>query len=402
MLLHTRLLSPSFGYVRQRFLACPCIRCFSTIRTDLERWQRRSHRLTQLQRAIRFLPVQAIPVDGKDVKLPLPAVEAARSPSQGELAYLVGFFDGDGCVSMKKETGEMRLSIGQNVNSAEVLLHFRSLLGGSVCRQSASTGSKRAKVQWRVCGSKMTAAAETLSRVPSIKRAQLLLAIQGTIPKNNRATVAGDLQVFKQRQHVPDQRAECSWSYFAGFFDAEGSILICPTSTSLRLEVKQVNPCMLVHLLRFLGENRLQGWSLHHHAYSALVCNNLRDCKQTLELLIANGLLVKGKQAELDPKLHVENHLRIRDAISSLKGLQGRYTRLDKDDIARAREIQSLRMRLRYISAPEQAALLSQIEKLRAEHNLQKLITRCSLLRKDLRQSLRQGGQVVSPINCYA
>ena len=79
-------------------------------------------------------------------------------------------------MSMKKRLGKIQLSIGQNVHSAKVLLHFHSLLGGSDSRCSLSTGSRKAEVRWQVWGSKMTAAAETLSRVPSMKQAQLLIA----------------------------------------------------------------------------------------------------------------------------------------------------------------------------------------------------------------------------------
>ena len=115
-----------------------------------------------------------------------------------------------------------------------------------------------------------------------------------------------------------------------------------------------------------------------------------------MELLLANGLLVKRKQAELALSITAENHLGIRDAISSLKGLQGRYQRLDSAGITRGREIQRLRERLRNNFGPEHASLLSQIEELRAEHNLQKLVSRCDLLRKDMRRCLSEGGQVLS------
>ena len=108
----------------------PILLCFSTFGTDLDRWQRRCDRLTQLQRRIRFPRLETIIVDGKDIKLPLPAVEPGRSPNQEELEYLVGFFDGDGCVSMKTDTGAVQLVISQNIDSAEVLLLFRSFLGG--------------------------------------------------------------------------------------------------------------------------------------------------------------------------------------------------------------------------------------------------------------------------------
>ena len=367
------------------------------IASELERWQRRCDRFTQLQRRIQFPPLRVLAVDGKDIKLPLPAVDAARSPSQEELEYLVGFFDGDGCVSLDKNTGVVHLKISQNIDSAEVLLQFRSLLGGGISRHSASTGSHKAAVQWRVFGSKMTAAAETLSRVPSMKQAQLLLAKQGRVAENDRARVWECLKTFKRRQHVPDRWSECSWPYFSGFFDAEGSITVLSASAGLQVSMDQVNPCVLVHLLRFLREKGLRTWSLHHRtSCSSLVCANVKDSKKTLELLLAHGLLVKQKQANLALSLSAENHLQIRDAISSLNGLQGRYTRLDSDGIARAREIKRLQNRLYRQTGPEHASLFSRIEELRAEHKLQKLISRCNLLRKDMRQSLRHGGEVVS------
>ena len=341
-------------------------------------------------------------MNGEAVKLPLPAVEAVCSPRQEELEYLVGFFDGDGCVSMKEKTGEVQLVISQNIDSAEVLLRFRSLLGGSVYRHSAPTGSKKAQVQWRVYRSNMVAAAaETLSRVPSMKKAQLLIAAKGNVPKSDRPRLAQCLRMFKRRQHVPDEWLECSWPYFAGLFDAEGCILVRPSSVSLKLRLVQVNPCVLVHLVTFLHAKQIRRWAVYHGPSSSeLVCSNLWDCKQTLELLLENGLFVKRRQALLALALKAENDLQIRDAISSLKGLQGRYKRLDSAGVSRAREIKRLQDRLHYIAGPERATMMSQIDELRAEHNLQKLISRCDLLRKDMRQSLRQGGRMVPPTTC--
>ena len=228
----------------------PILRCFSTFGTDLDRGQRRCDRLTQLQRRIRFPRLQTINVNGHDIKLPLPAAEPVRTPAQEELEYLVGFFDGDGCVSMNRKTGEAQLAIGQNVDSAEVLLHFRSLLGGSICRHSASTGSHKAMVRWQVYGPKMKAAAETLCRVPSMKQAQLLIAANGSVADNDSARVAERLQTLKGSQHVLDQWSDCSWPYFAGFFDAEGCIRVRPLHAGLQLSLDQVNPCVLVRLFR--------------------------------------------------------------------------------------------------------------------------------------------------------
>ena len=391
-------MSALFGNARSKALETRLILCtFSTSGTDLDRWQRRCDRLTQLQRRIRFPPLEMITVDGEDIKLPLPTVEPVHTPSQEELGYLVGFFDGDGCVSLKKHTGAVQLTISQNIDSAEVLLRFRSMLGGGIGRHSASTGSRKAAVKWRVYGSKMTAAAAALSTMPSMKQAQLLMAKQGYIAENDRARVWQCLKMFKRRQHVPDQWSECSWPYFAGFFDAEGSITVLPAYAGLQLSMSQMNPCVPVHLLRFLREKGLRTWSLHHGtSCSSLVCTNVKESKKTLELLLAHGLLVKHKQANLALSLSAKNHLDIRDTISSLNGLQGRYKRLDSDGIDRAREIERLRKRLYRLTGPERAALHSQLEELRAEHKLQKLISRCDLLRKDMRQSLRHGGEVVS------
>ena len=184
---------------------------------------------------------------------------------------------------------------------------------------------------------------------------------------------------------------------FAGFFDAEGCIIVHPSCAGLQLKLKQVSPCMPLALLRFLHETQLPRWSLYHYAsHAALVCPNLMECKKTLEQLLANGLLVKRKQAELALSLTAENQLCIREAISSLNGLQGHYKRLDSDGVVRAREIQRLQTRLHRLAGREHASLLSQLEELRAEHRLQKLISRCDLLGKDMRRSLRQGGRVVS------
>ena len=301
---------------------------------------------------------------------------------------------------MTKKTGEVQLAVFQNIDSAEVLLHFRSLLGGRVGRQSASTGSRKALLQWRVYGPKMTVAADMLSRVPSMKQTQLLLPTKARVAENDRARVGQCLQMLKLQQHVPNQWSACSWPYFAGFFDAdEGCTRVTLNCAGLQLRLGQVSSCLLVSIFGFLQENEMHSWSLHHRAAcSSLLCSKMPDCKKTLDLLLANGL--KRQQAQLALTLSAENHLQIRDAISSMKGLQGRYGRLDTDGIARARNIHSLQLRLRYTSGAEDATMLSQLQKLRAEHRLQRLISRCDLLRKDMRRSLRQRGEAVSATNC--
>ena len=164
----------------------------------LERWQRHREFLAQRLRRIRLPPVKTITVDDRSFTLPLPATEPLQTPSWQKLEYLVGFFDGDGCVSLDTTAGRMQLSICQNVDSADVLLGFRAFLGGGVYRDSAATGTRKATVQWRIYGSKMTAAAEILSRVPSMKREQLLIAAQGNVPQHARARLDAELKRLRE------------------------------------------------------------------------------------------------------------------------------------------------------------------------------------------------------------
>ena len=362
--------------------------------TELGRWQRLCDRLTLLQRRIRFPAVETFTVNGQSYELPLKSIRPARAPNAQDLQYLAGFFDGDGCVGVHGQTGQMGLIVSQNIDSAEVLLHFRSCLGGGIYRQSVATGSKKAKLQWEVVGSKMRDAAAALSRVPSMKQAQLFIATSGNVAQSDRLRVAKELAALKQRQHVPDQWTVCLWPYFAGFFDAEGSI-VCRPVFGIHLRVGQVNRGVLKHLRGFLHGNQLESWSLYRHTHcSELVCSNLKECKRTLELLLLHGLRVKREQAELALALTPENHLQTRDAISALNGWQGRYRRLDRDGIARTAEIQKLQKRLYHQEGLEYTSLQHQLDHLRSEHALQKLISRCNMLRKDLRKAFRQGGQL--------
>lgn len=363
--------------------------------SELNRWQRRCDRLTQLQRKISFPPLETIVVNGETIKLPLPAVEPVCSPNQEELEYLVGFFDGDGCVTMNKQTGHFQLSISQSVDSVQVLLHFRTMLGGGVYKKGRATGCQKATVQWSIKGTKMRQAAMSLSRLPSMKQAQLLIAGRGKVALNDRALMERTLRSFKQKHHVPRPLPRCSWPYFAGFFDAEGCVSV-GANHGLRLQLEQVNPGVLVQLQSFLYRNQLQSWSLNHYARrSALTCWNLDERKKSLERLLASGLLVKRQQAELAVSLTASNHLRTRDAISALNGWQNCYQRLDREGARRAAEIKRARERIRWRmgSGQEHGALQRQLDELRSEHVLQNLIARCSLLRKNMRRALREGGK---------
>ena len=335
-------------------------------------------------------------MDGVTHELPLPAVGPLQRPSQQELEYLVGFFDGDGCISMVKSTGQVLLTITQSVDSVDVLLHFRSLLGGGVSRRSASTGTKKATLLWCVYGSKMKHAAAALSKAPFMKQAELWIARQGNVAEHDRAVLSEELRRLKQPDYVPHQLPQCSWPYFAGLFDAEGSISIDCRSTSCLLALGQSNPFILAQLLKFLRKRRLQSVSVYQYKnVSVLSCSNFTEAKRTLKLLLANGLRVKAKQAELVLNLTTDNHLETRGGIVSLNGLQNRYKRLDGQGIARAKDIHRIQQQIQYRRksfGEQHDAVQRELDELRERHKLKSLISQCSLLRKDIRKALREGG----------
>ena len=364
----------------------------------IERWERHCNRLMQLQRRIRFPPLESFTVGDKTYMLPLKALgPPSHLPTQQELEYIAGFFDGDGCVSMRKRTGQMSMSISQALDSVGVLIHFRDSLGGGVYRGGGQTGTRQALLQWQVCGKAMQHAAQVLCKVSSRHRAQLRIAAAGTIAEADRSDVAQKLRLLKQKDNVPAS-FHCSWSYFAGFFDAEGSISVFGSHVGLHLQVEQKNPFVLQELHSFLHEGELTKWKLRLRAngFSTLVCTDLATCKLTLRHLLDAGLDLKQRQAALALSLSTDNDKHVREAIIGLNGLQNSYKRLDDAGIDRAKEIKLLCGKCRKASSKQEGELLQvKLEGLREEHKLQNLITKFKRLRGSIKQSLKDGGFMV-------
>ena len=373
-------------------------RCFATA-SEWKRWQRRCDRLTKLQQRITFPPLKSIAVEGVTHTLPLKAVgPPERNPTQEELEYLVGFFDGDGCVTMKSQSGEIFLRITQSMDSAQILLLFRDKLGGGVSKKASGTGKTRATLRWQVSGSKMRHVAALLARIPSMKQAQLKIAAGGKIARPHRERIREQLFQMKQKDHIVKQ-LKCTWSYFAGFFDAKGSVTAKALSVALELQVTQPNPFVLERLLRLLHDGKLDLWRLQNDGNCAtLSCTDLATSKQTLKRLLDHGLLVKQKQAKLALSLNAANHKKVREAIMELNGWQKKYNRLDEEGVRRAKELKSLQRKMRKTSCTmEQEQLQDTIQVLREEHVFQRLVSKCHLMRKDIRKMLSEGAFVSPP-----
>ena len=321
-----------------------------------------------------------------------------RHPTQEELEYLVGFFDGDGCVTMDSTTGSIRLGVTQSIESAEVLFQYRKLLGGGICKQSNGTGKRKAMLQWQVSGWNMRHVAALLGQIPSMKQAQLIIAAGGNIAGPRRERIGEQLFHLKQEDHIA-KMLKCTWAYFAGFFDAEGSVTVTPLSVGLKLQAKQLNPFVLQRLLGFLHDSGLDRWWLRHDAKSAqLVSSDLATSKQTLKHLLDHGLLVKQKQAQLALSLNTANHQQVREAVMNLNGWQKKYNRLDEEGLIRAKEINALQIKSsRSTCLKKQELLQDTIQVLREEHVFQKLVSKCHLIRKDIRKMLSEGAFVSPP-----
>ena len=367
-------------------------RCLATA-SEWNLWQRRCDRLTWLQQRIKFPLATSFTAEGVTYKLPLKAVgPPEKEPTQEELEYLVGFFDGDGCVTMKSTSGQISLQIGQSSDSAQVLLLFRDMLGGGVSKLCNGTGQNKAALRWQAYGSTMHRAALLLSRVPSMKQQELQIAAGAPIDRADRAKVAEQLKAFKRKDYSPTNLT-MTWPQFAGFFDAEGSVCISPSCTAIKLSIFQANPCVLRHLLMFLHTNGLERWRFFAHGERAsLCCTELATAKRTLELLLSNGLLVKKMQAKLALALNASNHQQVRKDIMNLNGWQCRYARLDEEGSLLAKRIKALQAKSYRISCEKgKEQVGNQIQDLKEELAFHKLVSRCRYLRKHIRQSLIEG-----------
>ena len=297
---------------------------------------------------------------------------------------------------MQKSSGSVSLRVDQSVSSVNVLLHYRNVFGGGIYAGHKQTGLRQATLSWRIGGVAMKRAASLMACVPSMKRAQLQIAAASqNVFQDKRFTMGADLRALKSKGHAPVDMS-ISWPFVAGFFDAEGYIGVEGRCVTVFLTITQANAHVLECILSFLQNSSLERWCLYQHSNGfVLRCSHGETSKRTLEHMLAHGLSVKRRSAELALSLNVQNHLETRQAISELGGRQSRYTRLDQDGILRSRQIQSLQGKMYNASCEKMRDNLGQdIQRLQEEHALQKLISQCRLLRSDIRRRLFDGGIV--------
>ena len=370
---------------------------------SLEKLQRRRERLEGLLARIQRPRLESFEVDGKRYQLPLSAKDAEiENCCEDKLAYLAGFFDGDGCVLLSKTTGGFTLAISQSVNGAKTLMRFRQHFGGSINRKQDGNGFTRPVLRWLLCGEAMKRASTLLTKHSRTKRSQLQISARGNVEKAARLQVADELKLLKSGDYVPDNR-QLSWQYLAGFFDAEGCIKVLPNSASIALDLWQVKPAILMQILSYLHRQQHQSWKMYttaclspNNSTTCLIkCYGTDECKRILQELLAHGLQQKREQANLATDLTSENHVEIRDALFQLVGQQSRYNRLDSMGMEISKQILQARNRLRSKTGQaNRATLEEELSLLKKKREIQKLQSSCEMMCSDLRTLLKQGASI--------
>ena len=357
--------------------------------------QRLCEKLERLQSRVVCPPLTSFTEGGEVYQLPLKvAMPRAAPPTRKELDYLVGFFDGDGSVSLNG-TGKVSLQVDQNIDGARVLLRFRAAFGGGIYISHHATGRTKAVLKWQVRADKASAAANVLAGVPSMKQAQLEIAARGKALQEDLSMHARALDALKSRDHRP-AGLECSWAYLAGLFDADGCIGVRPVIAGLSLSVVQKNKFILSRVHDFLQRQELRCQLYASPRYIRLDCFELASCKQILKQLLLNGLEVKKEQAQLALTLTATNHVQLREQLSDLKGHQARYKRLDEAGMNRAKEILKMRYELRKPSSQQaKANMEKELQALLQEHSREKLVCKGRMLKLNIRKLLREGATIL-------
>ncbi|CAE8595849.1 unnamed protein product [Polarella glacialis] len=335
---------------------------------------------------------------GKQYKLPFRFVAKdlfSETALRHDLEYCAGFFDGDGCVTGVGRDGTCRLQIGQSASSCEALLLFARLFGGAVYVQRRGKGSAKPMVQWQLGGEACIKAAAALGCHPSVKQSQLQLAASWPKPPL-RDTAVKHLRALKDATPKPED-VHCSWSYLAGFFDAEGCISVPAKQRSVVLQIGQKHKAALAAIQSFLGFEFPQ-YSSHLRSFKgmwhlSLEKTDFSRCVSTR--MVSFGLRVKRESAKAALSLEDSNHAVVRAKLAGLSGNQSKSIRLDEEGCFRARAIAAAQTKLYYYSSVGRADLVGQLKleithmkerhaRLNAEH-------RISNLRRQVRIMLRTG-----------
>ena len=291
----------------------------------------------------------SLPLQAKSRGLP-------RLPSKARMAYLAGFFDGDGCVTCEACLSGCYLQVVQSHDQAEVLMLFYETFGGSITLHGRGLGLRKPALLWRAYGQSARNAARLLAPQSITKRDELLLAAEWPEAKSEREECKAELRKLKECDSAV--AGPCSWEYCSGFFDAEGCIAQTCAGASLVLRIAQKHPRVLMCLREFLAQSLGTDATLaksRESLHDLWVCG-LTSCKAILQHLLPAGLLCKAEQAKLVLGLTTETAAPVHAELGHLTGNQKLVKRLDAAGRERAKKISSARGRVNRLKEQGQPA----------------------------------------------
>lgn len=248
-----------------------------------------------------------------------------------ELAYLTGFFDGDGCVTMAA------LHVGQSIDGVATLMRLQQALGGSILRLKNGTGLQKPMLKWSLAGSRARNAASLMATHSIVKRRQLDIFAAQLGTAFDKVDCFVELAMLKRAESAV--AAPCTWAYLAGFFDADGYIEQPRGRASLRLRMHQKHAMVLECVRTFLATEACIDARLYEtrgRPGFELRINRTQSCKAALQKMLDAGLLRKAAQAKLALSLTSLSAEKVRSAMAQMVGNQGFEKRLDRAGLRRA------------------------------------------------------------------
>jgi len=293
--------------------------------------------------------------------------------------------------------------MSQSYDHPEVLLLFQDAFGGGIYgRKDSGVGLTKPILHWAVCGEQARLAARELSTHSSIKRRQLELL--AAWPEKPSERIDADLRLRSLKTFDSCTEFHCSWSYCAGFLDADGCIVLTPAGSS-QVRFSQKFPTVLEHIRVFFAEqvgvkSRVYQFGARHFE---LRISRDADCKLVLQHMLGAGLRRKAPQALLAVNATPETAGHVRESFALSVGNQKFGKRLDEAGVKRYLKINNLKTQQRYClkaGQPEKAAALSRkIQMLKDEHEFLKAQLENQQLRRYTRmlQDFQMNGWQVPP-----
>ncbi|OLP81669.1 Receptor-interacting serine/threonine-protein kinase 4 [Symbiodinium microadriaticum] len=233
-------------------------------------------------------------------------------PTQRQLAYLSGFFDGDGCVLSR---ASCQLDVSQSCDGAQTLMEFEAAFGGTIYRKSDGVGLVKPSLQWRLHGHAARCAARLLYPHSIVKRKQLQMASEPPQQPADRDCLAEELRSLKQYDSAISSAP--SWEYFTGFFDAEGCLAHIKLG-SIHFSISQKHVTVLQCLQQFLscemGIKAAIGMRSKQQLF-VLTVTKASHCKQICARMLECGMTRKADQAKLVLELMPSNSAEVHAAM---------------------------------------------------------------------------------------